>query len=149
LSIGAAIRIQPKKVQTKRGLFSSIFRCGQKEEVVQHIYQSYVQNTKVHLIPMGVCPGLTIKKYLGICDVHLSKQMRLIITNEEVKHVIEVFIEEANEVTKAKVQSLGGNFMLSYKIDINTLDIDVKQKEIFIKISIYGDVVLAESDSLQ
>ena len=34
-----------------------------------------------------------------------------------------MFIEEAYEITKARVEALGGNSLLSMKLDINTLEI--------------------------
>lgn len=89
---------------------------------------------------------MEIKKYLGIVEVHLSKSMRLTRGDEEVSHIIEQFLEEANEIARARVASLGGNFMLGYKMDINTLDVD--QKEIYILISIFGDCVFAENQEL-
>ncbi len=73
----------------------------------------------------------------------MIRVIRLVgVGDEEVPKLIEEFITEAKEITKAKVQSLGGNFLLGLKIDINTLE--VVQNQLYILISLFGDVVYAE-----
>ena len=72
---------------------------------------------------MGIAPGMTINKYLGIVYVHLIRNFRVINMDEEIaSKMIDLFIEEVFEITKARVESLGGNCLLSMRMDVNTLD---------------------------
>jgi uncharacterized protein YbjQ (UPF0145 family) len=72
---------------------------------------------------MGIAPGMTIKKYLGIVDVHLIRSIRVVKMDEEhASKMIDLVIDEVFEIAKARVQSLGGNCLLSMRMDINTLD---------------------------
>jgi uncharacterized protein YbjQ (UPF0145 family) len=71
---------------------------------------------------MAVAPGMKIKKYLGIVDVNLIRVARLLKKEEDVSLIIEQIIEEANELAKARVETLGGNCLLSMRMDINTID---------------------------
>ena len=72
---------------------------------------------------MSIYPKKIIKKYLGIVDVHLIRQIRITIREEDqVPALIEGVLDEVNETVKAKVEALGGNCLLGYKIDVNTLD---------------------------
>lgn len=119
-----------------------MFQFGKKEQVVQEKYIPYVPIMNVQLLPMNSCPTFEIKKCFGLLDVHLIKQSRLMKGDEHVSQEIEIFIEEANEISKAKVAALGGNYLLGYKIDLNTLE--VSQREIFIMVQVLGDVVFAE-----
>ena len=49
-----------------------------------------------------------------------------------------------NEVVKARVIALGGNCLLGYKIDINTLEYSL-QSQLYLLISCFGDVVETEA----
>lgn len=69
---------------------------------------------------MSVVPGQEIKRFLGIVDVHLIKQLRVV--DDEVPSAIDTFVEEAIEITKARVASAGGNFLIGMRIDINTVE---------------------------
>lgn len=85
---------------------------------------------------------MTIKKYLGIADVHLTRILKLVRAEDEFQQMLQHFIEEANEITKARVESLGGNCLLNLKLDINTLE--ATQSQIYVMISCFGDVVEVE-----
>jgi len=71
---------------------------------------------------MSVAPGMKIKKYLGIVDVHVIRVIRFLGQTDQVPLIIEQIIEETNEIAKARVESLGGNCLLSMRTDINTID---------------------------
>jgi uncharacterized protein YbjQ (UPF0145 family) len=71
---------------------------------------------------MSVAPGMKIKKYLGIVDVHVIRVVRFLGQTDQVPLIIEQIIEETNEIAKARVESLGGNCLLSMRTDINTID---------------------------
>lgn len=71
---------------------------------------------------MSVAPGMKIKKYLGIVDVHVIRVVRFLGQTDQVPSIIEQIIEETNEIAKARVESLGGNCLLSMRTDINTID---------------------------
>jgi hypothetical protein len=71
---------------------------------------------------MSVAPGMKIKKYLGVVDVHVIRVVRFLGQNDQVPLIIEQIIEETNEIVKARVESLGGNCVLSMRTDINTID---------------------------
>lgn len=102
------------------GFFSSLFGCGKKQQVQERIYEPFVPNSRVNLLPMSVCPGHVIKHYLGIVDVYLIRLMRMVgIQESQGAQIIEDFIKEAKEILKSKVEALGGNFLVGLKIDIN------------------------------
>jgi len=125
------------------GFFSSLFGCGKKQQVQEQIYEPYVPNTRVHLLPMSVCPGHAIKHYLGIVDVYLIRLTRLVGVQESSgAQLIEEFIKEAKEILKSKVEALGGNFLVGLNIDINQLDII--QNQLVVMISAFGDAVIAD-----
>jgi hypothetical protein len=71
---------------------------------------------------MSVYPGMSIKKYLGIVDVHVIRQIRIVGIDTEVPQLIEQVLEEVYEIVKARVIALGGNCLLGFKVDVNTLD---------------------------
>ena len=71
---------------------------------------------------MSVCPGSVVKRYLGIVDIHIIKVFKAIRSEEEVPQMIEQAIVEINEMAKAKVEAIGGNCLLSLKMDITTLE---------------------------
>jgi uncharacterized protein YbjQ (UPF0145 family) len=71
---------------------------------------------------MSVAPGMKIKKYLGIVDVHVIRVVRFLGQTDQVPLIIEQIIDETNEIAKARVESLGGNCLLSMRTDINTID---------------------------
>ena len=53
---------------------------------------------------MGIVPGMTIKKYLGIVDVHLIRSVRVVNMDEEhISQMIDLAIEEVFEIAKARV----------------------------------------------
>jgi len=71
---------------------------------------------------MSVAPGMKIKKYLGIVDVHVIRVVRFLGQTDQIPSIIEQIIEETYEIAKARVESLGGNCLLSMRTDINTID---------------------------
>ena len=123
LSLGIGFQKVTKSAPKKRGgFFSTLFRCGQKDEVNQEVLNKFELNTRIKLLPMSVAPGMKIKKYLGIVDVHVIRVVRFLGQTDQVPLIIEQIIEETNEIAKARVESLGGNCLLSMRTDINTID---------------------------
>jgi hypothetical protein len=43
----------------------------------------------IKLLPMTICPGMQIKKYLGIVDVHLIRVIKILREEDEVPQMIE------------------------------------------------------------
>ena len=95
---------------------------------------------------MSVAPGMKIKKYLGIVDVHTIRMIKIIGQTDQVPAIIEQVIEETNEIAKARVESLGGNCLLSLRTDINTID-QTMQSQLYVIISCFGDVVYVEPEN--
>ena len=72
---------------------------------------------------MSIAPGMKIRKYLGIVDVHLIRNIRIVNQDEDhISLMIDQVIDEVCEIAKARVESMGGNYLLSMRMDINTLD---------------------------
>ena len=123
LSPGIGFQKVQKSTPKKRGgFFSNFFRCGQKDEVNKQTESKFEINTRIKLLPMSVAPGMKIKKYLGIVDVHTIRMAKIMGQPDQVPALIEQIIEETNEIVKARVESLGGNCLLSMRTDINTID---------------------------
>ena len=84
LSVGGqAFKIIPKTQKKRVGVLASFFKCGAKTETQrrangQDFYKPYEPNLRIRLLPMGVCPGMTIKRYLGIVDVHVIRILRIV-----------------------------------------------------------------------
>ncbi len=53
--------------------------------------------------------------------------------------IIETVLNELDEIAKSRVEALGGNCLLGYKIDVNTLE--QSMQSLYIMISCFGDVV--------
>jgi len=46
--------------------------------VQEQIYEPFVPNNRVQLLPMNSCPGHVIKSYLGIVDVFVTRLTRIV-----------------------------------------------------------------------
>jgi uncharacterized protein YbjQ (UPF0145 family) len=94
---------------------------------------------------MSLYPRKSIKKYLGIVDVHLIRQIKSIGQEDDVSVLIENVIEEVDEIARSRVEALGGNCLLGYRVDLNTLEQTVHG--LYMMFSCFGDVVeVGESD---
>lgn len=88
---------------------------------------------------MSIYPRKVIKKYLGIVDVHLIRYIKVLRKEDDVAAIVETVLHELDEIAKSRVEALGGNCLLGYKIDVNTLEQTVQS--LYIMISCFGDVV--------
>lgn len=89
---------------------------------------------------MSVYPKKVIKKYLGLIDVHIVRHIYKLKQDDQVQKIIEQVLEEVNEIVKSRVEALGGNCLLGYKIDINTIEQNF-QTQLYLMISCFGDAV--------
>ena len=103
-----------------------LFKCGttKHKKIVEPI-NIIQKKTHIKLLPMSIYPRMIIKKYLGIVDVHVIRIVKILRLDDEIPKIIERVLDDVNEIVRARVDALGGNCLLGYKIDVNTLEQNV------------------------
>lgn len=114
-------KVEKKK---KKKSWLSFFRKSPSKTSIIKNDNIDIEDTRPHikLIPMSVYPKKIIKKYLGLIDVHIVRHVYKLRQDDSIPKIIERILEDVNEIVKSRVEALGGNCLLGYKIDINTIE---------------------------
>ena len=110
-----------EKKRNKRGCLA-VFKSKKTKPNYKTSKEFLNRRKHIKLLPLSVYPKKQINKYLGIIDIHLIRKVYKIQTEEKVDQIIEGVIGEICEMVTSRVEALGGNCLLGYKIDINTLE---------------------------
>ena len=94
---------------------------------------------------MTVYPKKLIKKYLGLVDVHVIREIPRLREQDSVPLIIEKVLDEVQEIAKSRAEALGGNCLLGFKIDIDKIEQSI-QNALYLVISCFGDVVEVMDD---
>ena len=81
---------------------------------------------------MSVFPNMTTIEYYGLVDVHLIRRIYLHESDlldksssdgsGEIQAHVDELIADLNTIVKTRVQALGGNCIIGYKVDIDCLE---------------------------
>jgi len=91
---------------------------------------------------MQFIPQATVEKYAGRINVHFVKESFSIREDGGMDIFTHTFLAEANSVVRAHVSSVGGNAVVSYKIDEFIMKSNSQKNEGYCIVSISGDVLL-------
>jgi hypothetical protein len=67
--------------------------------------------------PVSFIPGLQVYNYVGRINLHFIKESFTVREQGGISGFTHVFLNEINAIVRSHVISLGGNALLSHKID--------------------------------
>jgi len=68
---------------------------------------------------MSFFPAMFAIEYLGLVDVHLIRRIYFDTPNQ-MRDQVEELVEDLNEIAKSRVEAIGGNCLVGYKVLFNT-----------------------------
>jgi len=102
---------------------------------------------QVELSPMSFISGASIIRFVGRVNVHFIKESFTIREQGGLGGFTHLFLNEANAIVRAHVASLGGNALISYRIDDCNIMENISKNQSYSLISISGDAVsIVEKD---
>lgn len=96
---------------------------------------------KVEITPMFSVPGGCIERYLGNVNLFLIRESLSIRENGGLNYFIQVFIGEVHAVLRAHVLALGGNALISFRMNKMVLLDSPHKNQGQILLNVCGDVV--------
>ena len=89
---------------------------------------------------MSVCPNTTTLEYYGLVDVHLIRRIYMHDSDYqnmlekvpgdgggEIQASVDQLIADLNTIVKTRVQALGGNCIIGYKVDIDCFECEERR----------------------
>ena len=133
--------MKKKKKNFMQQIFSKISgKHTQTENTYTRIRSKNQQRDHIRLLPMSIYPNLVTLEYFGLVDVHLIRRIWLDF-DSEIQEAISDLIMDLNEIVKTRVEALGGNCLIGYRIDINCLQQKPGEKEVYVIVTGTGDAV--------
>ena len=142
---GCAVKIKNKLDPNPKELIDVLTPLIPEKLKIKKHKELYYQddNEKVLLLTLSYIPYKTIKEYIRFVDIHLIRELPKSIEGEKCTLRMMCILEEAHLLIKSRVQALGGNALIGYKIINLEIDRDINSLS-RINISISGTAVKYE-----
>eukprot|EP01117_Protostelium_nocturnum_P002984 TRINITY_DN13914_c0_g1_i1.p1 TRINITY_DN13914_c0_g1~~TRINITY_DN13914_c0_g1_i1.p1 ORF type:complete len:944 (-),score=372.42 TRINITY_DN13914_c0_g1_i1:155-2986(-) len=128
-----------KSIVRKMSSLNTIQLQELKEELQQEVKPSA---KSVELTPMNFIPGAHIVKYFGRIHLHLIKESFTVKEQGGLGAFTHIFVNELHALARSHVAALGGNALLSFRIDECTIMENASKNQSYCLLSISGDAAL-------